>query len=187
MVAVSIFSGFGMRIVWDFLPLYAVDIVGLTNFQLGIVQTTGGVISAALAMPGGIISDRFGRKPLILISRVMSPISMFLVTVSTTFQQYYGVQFIGSVANALGGGGIYVGGPAWNALIADLVPKEKRGTIMGTMGTLSGIVATPAAIVGGYLWDAMSPQVPFYISLVLGLIGTVIFQFGVKEPKRAKG
>ena len=184
MVAVSIFSAFGMRIVWDFLPIYAVEIIGLTNTQLGMVSTMGGILSAVLAMPGGMISDRFGRKPLILGSRFITPITMFLVTLSQTFPQYFTVQFFANVANALGGGGIYVGGPAWNALIADLVPREKRGTVMGTMGTLSGIIATPSSWIGGWIWENINPQTPFYISLVLGLIGTGIFAVFVKEPER---
>jgi hypothetical protein len=55
---------------------------------------------------------------------------------------------------------------------------------MGTIGTVTGLVGTPSSLVGGYLWQLYSPQTPFYLSLVLGLIGTAVFAFGVKEPKR---
>lgn len=184
MVTVAILGSFGMRMVWDFMSIYAVEIIGLSNTQLGIVQTTGGIIAAILAMPGGMMSDRFGRKPMILVSRIVSPIMTAGVTIATDFTQYFAIQFVNSIGNALGGGGMYAGGPAWNALIADLVPREKRGTVMGTIGTVSGLVATPSSIVGGYLWQAISPQFPFYISLVLGILGAFVFAFGVKEPKR---
>jgi len=82
---------------------------------------------------------------------------------------------------------MFVGGTAWNVLIADLVPREKRGTVMVTIDTFSGLVATPSSWIGGYLWDTFSPQTPFYITLILGLIGTAIFYFGVKEPYRSSG
>jgi len=185
MVVVAILGSFGMRMVWEFMSIYAVEIVGLSNTQLGLVQTTGGVIAMALAMPGGMLSDRLGRKPLILLSRIISPLTTYAITLVTSFEQYYLVSIVSNIGNALGGGGMWAGGPAWNALIADLVPPEKRGTVMGTIGTVTGIVATPSSLVGGYLWQAYSPQMPYYISLVLGVIGTAVFALGVKEPKRS--
>jgi MFS family permease len=184
MVAVSIFGAIGMRIVWDFMNIYAHEIVGLTNTEIGVLQTVSGIISVLLAMPGGMLSDRFGRKPMILISRIISPISIILITVVTNFPQYFMVNVLSSIGNSLGGGGMYVGGAAWNALVADLVPREKRGTVMGAMGTLSGAIATPASYVGGYLWNQYAPQVPFYISFIAGVIGSIIFFFGVKEPEK---
>ncbi len=184
MVLVAILGSFGMRLVWDFMSIYAVEIIGLSNTQLGLVQTTGGIVAAILAMPGGMMSDKFGRKPMILVSRITSPIATAAVTLAATFNQYFLIQFVNSIGNSLGGGGMYAGGPAWNALIADLVPREKRGTVMGTIGTVSGIVATPSSIIGGYLWQTFSPQFPFYVSVVLGLIGALVFAIGVKEPKR---
>ena len=72
-------------------------------------------------------------------------------------------------------------------MTADLVLKEKRGTVMAIMGTLSDLVATPSSWILGYQWDTISPKTPFYITLVLGLIGTAMFYFGVKEPNRSDG
>jgi MFS family permease len=186
MVVVAILGTFGLRLVWEFMSIYAVEIVGLTNTQLGFVQTTGGVVSTILAMPGGMLSDRFGRKPLILTSRLISPLTTYAITLVSNFPQYYLVSFVSAIGNSLGGGGMWAGGPAWQALIADLVPREKRGTVMGTIGTVTGIVGTPSSLIGGYLWQLYTPQTPFYLSLVLGLIGTAVFALGVKEPKRVQ-
>lgn len=184
LVVVAILGSFGMRLVWEFMSIYAVEIVGLTNTQLGLVQTTGGIVSTVLALPGGMLSDRFGRKPLILTSRLILPLTTFAVTLATNFQQYYLISIVSAIGNSLGGGGMWGGGPAWQALIADLVPREKRGTVMGTIGTVTGVVGTPSSLVGGYLWTLYSPQTPFYLSLIMGLIGTAVFAFGVKEPKK---
>ena len=78
----------------------------------------------------------------------------------------------------------FAGGPAWNALIADLVPLEQRGTVLGTISTLTGFIGAPSAAVGGYLWATYYPQLPFQISAIVGIIGAIIFAVGVKEPKR---
>ena len=185
MIIVSIVGSFGTRMVMGFIPVYAIDIIGLTNTQLGFVQTTMAVIATALAFPGGILSDHFGRKPMILISRIVSPFTLLGITLSSTFQQYYLVRCTSSIGGALGGGGMgFAGGPAWNALIADIVPMKNRATVMGTLSTLTGFVGAPSSVIGGYLWTTFNPQLPFQISMVLCTIAAIIFALGVKEPKR---
>ena len=120
MMIVAVMGSFGMRMVWEFLPIYAVEVVGLSNTQLGIVETTVGLIATFLALPGGMLSDQFGRKPMILASRVLKPFTMLGITLSKNYLVFFVIRSISSVADAFGGGaGIYAGGPAWNALIAD--------------------------------------------------------------------
>jgi len=184
MVLVAFISSFGMQIVMGYLSVYAIDILGFTNTDIGLVGTTGGLISMILAMPGGMLSDKFGRKPMILISRIVSPLSYLGVTLVTKFQEYYAIMFVNSVGNSLGGGGMYAGGPAWNALLAELVPKEKLATVMGAIGTLTGLVALPAPVVGGWVWDEVDPKMNFYLSSAMGLLGAGVFLLGVQEPKK---
>jgi MFS family permease len=185
MVLVAVMGSFGVRMVREFLPIYAVEIVGLTNTQLGLVQTTAGLITVILALPGGILSDRFGRKPLIIIARIITPLAMGGVTLANGFPTYYMIQSISSVGDALGGGASnFAGGPAWNALVADLVERTKRATVIGTIGTVTGVFGAPSSMVGAWLWQTYSPSLPFQLSMVLGLIGVGIFALGVKEPKR---
>ena len=184
MVLVTLFSSIGMRMVFDFLSLYALKELMFTNTQLGLVRTVGGFISLVLSMPAGMLSDRVGRKPMIMISRTVSPLSYLGVTMVSNYTEYFGVQFINQIGNSLGGGGMFAGGPAWNALLSELVPREQLGTVMGSIGTLSGIMAIPSPVIGGWLWDEYDPKMPFYVSVVFGLIGAAIFAVGVKEPKR---
>ncbi len=182
MMAVSVFGSFSARLVMDFTNLYALEVVGLTNTQLGFVTTIVGAISALLALPGGMLSDRYGRKNNIMLSRTVSPITQYLMTVTTGFESYALVRAFNGVGLALGGGGMYTGGPSWNALIADIVPPEKRGTVIGTMGTLTAVMGAPSSILGGWLWQTFNPQLPFQVSMVVGLIAAAIFWFGVQEP-----
>jgi MFS family permease len=188
MVVVAILGSIGQRMVMDFLPLYAVEQIGITNTQLGLVRTVSGIITAALAMPGGMISDRFGRKPMILLSRTVTPLSQIIITFAKNFPQYIMIEGTRSLADALGGGGRGgggggVGGPAWQALIADIVPREKRATTMGTIGTMTGIVSAPATMLGSYLWSTISPATTFHAAAVFGLLSSIIFALGVKEKR----
>lgn len=186
MVLVAVMGSFGGRMVMDFISIYAVDYIGLTNTQLGIVRTVGGIITVALALPGGMVADKFGKKPLISVSRLLTPISFFGTTLASNYPQFLFTQAISGLGEALGGGGARgrAGGPAWQALVADLVPREKRATVMGTIGTLTGIISAPASLLGSYLWTNINPAFPFRVASVIGLISVVIFQLGVKEEKK---
>ncbi len=186
MVLVAVVSAFAARMVFDLIPLYARDVIGLSYSQLGIVTTVGGIITTILAMPGGMLSDRIGRKPVISLSRVLTPISMFTITISSGFYHYLTAYGINALSEAFGGGGRMgnAGGPAWQALVADLVPKEKRATVMGTIGTITGTIAAPASLAGSWLWNNLGPIWPFRASAIIGLIGVTIFWLGVKEPPK---
>ena len=82
-----------------------------------------------------------------------------------------------------------MGGPIWQALIADLSPPEDRGRIMGLMGTIGSLVSSPASWTGGYLFDNVSPQLPFQLSFGLDMVGTAILvgflKTGTSESEEA--
>lgn len=188
MVVVAVLSAFGARMVFDLVPIYAQEIIGLSYTQLGIVSTVGGIITASLALPGGMLSDRVGRKPIISLSRFLTPVSMLGITLVGNFPQYILAQATNSLSEALGGGGQMgnAGGPAWQAMVADLVPKQKRATVMGTIGTITGVVAAPASLAGSWLWNNLGPIWPFRASAVTGLVAVGLFMAGVKEHPRKK-
>ncbi len=183
LTAVAALSGFAMRTVWSFMVIYAVEVVGLTKTQWGLIGTIVGIIGTALTIPGGILADRIGRKPCIIASRVLGPLSTIGFTLSTNFWQLTVSRSVGGVAQGFGGmvwGSM--GGPVWQALVADCTPPEERGRMMGLMGSIAGIVSTPASWVGGYLYDNVSPKLPFQMSFAIDIIALAIFVALFKEP-----
>jgi MFS family permease len=130
-----------------------------------------------------MLSDRYGRKNNIMLGRTVAPISQGLVTLAGGFNAYFAVRVFNAAGIAVGGSGMEAGGPSWNALIADLVPSEKRATVLGTIGTLTAVVAAPGSVLGGYLWDTVSPQLPFQLSMVIGLASATLFWLRVGEPR----
>jgi MFS family permease len=52
------------------------------------------------------------------------------------------------------------------------------------MGTVTGLITTPAPVLGGYLYERFSPQAPFLLSFIIGLVGCLVFLVWVKEPER---
>jgi len=184
---VAALSGFAIRLVMSFMVVYAVEVVGLTNTQWGLIGTAVSLISTVLTIPGGILADRIGRKPCITVSRILSPISTLGFTFSANFWHLLSVRVIGGVAQGFGGTvwGL-MGGPVWQALVADVTPPDRRGKMIGIIGTISGIVSTPASWVGGYMYDNISPALPFQTSFVINAVGSIIFIALLKEPEKSE-
>ena len=187
LTVVAALSGFAMRTVWSFMVVYAVEVIGLTKTQWGLIGTFVSVISTVLTIPGGVLADRIGRKPCITASKVLGPLSTIGFVLSTDFWHLALARSVGGVAQGFGGmvWGT-MGGPVWQALVADCTPPEERGRMMGLMGSIAGIASTPASWVGGYLYDNISPRLPFQLSFALDALSAAIFVACFREPPRSQ-
>ena len=72
------------------------------------------------------------------------------------------------------------------AFIAEMAPKELRGTMLGLHSTIVGIALLPASIVAGLLWSSFGPVVPFALGAVLSLVAALVLAFGLREKPRVK-
>ncbi|UCH56610.1 MAG: MFS transporter [Candidatus Bathyarchaeota archaeon] len=185
LTVVAALSGFAMRMVWSFMVIYAVEIIGLTKTQWGLIGTVVSIISTLITLPSGMLADRLGRKPIIAVSKVLGPLSTIGFILASDFLQLGMVRSMMGVARGFGGTvwGL-MGGPVWQALVADCTPPEERGRMMGLMGSIAGIVSTPASWVGGYMYDNISPNLPFQMSFALDTASLAIFLIFFREPKR---
>jgi MFS family permease len=186
LTGVAALSGFAMRSVYSFMVIYAVEEVGLTTTQWGLIGTIVNIIATALTLPGGILADRIGRKPSIIASKLLAPIATIGFTLSNNFNQLAMTQVIGAGVSRGFGGTVWgnIGGPVWQAVVADCTPPEERGRMMGLMGSIINIANIPASWVGGYLYDNSSPALPFQLSFAVDVISLILFIALFKEPER---
>jgi len=97
----------------------------------------------------------------------------------------YGIiGFAGGIGGARLRGGGYMGGPAWQALISDIVPSKDRAKVMGLMGTVSGIIGLPGPILGGWLYNR-NPDILLLAGSVFEALSIPIILFFVSEPKKS--
>ncbi len=185
MMIVSIIGSFSGRLVFDYINLYALDILKITPTHLGLITSIAGLVQMVLTLPSGMLSDMYGRKNNIMVSRVVAPVTQYFMAAVSGFTPYLVVMSFNAVGVAFGGGGVRAGGSAWNALIADIVPSHKRATVNGVIGTLTAVVAAPSSVLGGWLWETFYPQLPFQLSAVIGLVAAAVFWLGVNEPEKA--
>jgi len=189
MLVVSIIAGFAMRMVWSFLPAYAYYEIGLNTTQYGLLQTVAMGISVPLYLFSGLIADRFGRVPPILLARGLGPVDSLSLLLLRDYNHLLAAYGIIGVAGGLGGGrlrmGGYMGGPAWQALITDIVPQKDRGKIMGLMATITGLVSLPGSFLGGYLYD-YNPHLLLAVGSTLEALSIPMILLFVREPKRGR-
>jgi MFS family permease len=182
---VAILSSFGFQVFWSFVTVYCVQVIGMNMMQWSITSVAGNLVAAVFMMPSGILSDRAKRKPYIIASQALTSVTSLGYIASTSYPGVLVTRILGGLGEGLGGNVFSsVGGPVWQALVIDVAPENFRGSVLGLMGAVTGFASSPAPIVGGYLYENVSPQSPFYLSFALGTLGFFLVVFAVKNPKK---
>lgn len=121
-------------------------------------------------IPAGIVSDRTGRKPVIVsgyaLFILLSAGLVFVTDYSVLpfFFALYGIFFA------------FIDG-AQRAFVVDLSPPEIKATALGTFHTAIGLVALPGGFIAGMLWDLYSPAATFVFGTLLAIISLVIMVY----------
>ncbi len=120
----------------------------------------------------GALSDRFGRRPVLLISMAGLGFDYILMALAPSLSWLF-------VARAISGATAASFGTA-NAYIADITPPEKRPAAFGLMGAAFGIGFVLGPALGGYA-GSFSPRLPFWVAAGLCLLNAVYGYFILPE------
>lgn len=148
-----------------FLLLRAADL-GVGAAMIPILWALLHVVKSASSTPGGALSDRFGRRPLIIGGWAVYALVYFgFAQASQTWHAW--VLFAGY--------GIYFGMTEGveKAFVADLVGADVRGAAFGWYNLAIGIGALPASLVFGVIWERVGPGAAFTFGAGLALIAAV--------------
>ena len=167
-VEATMYLGFGAFL--GFLPLYARS-VGLNDGAIAVVlalQLTIALIAKPLT---GNMSDRLGRKPVIVLGLFASAAALPLIFRMTSFAGLVAVV-------PLLGLGVAAVTPATNALIADLVAARRLGTGMGVFGTIWDIGEAAGPILAGILIGQIGYEPAF--DVIAAIIAVVAAAFALR-------
>jgi MFS transporter, DHA1 family, multidrug resistance protein len=154
-----------------FLPIYAVGI-GLDAAQAGVLFGVQSVTSFASRPTMGWVSDRIGRRPLILLGLVVCAGSLAAIPFTTLF--------VGLMAlSALFGFGEAIVNASAAALVADLSELKTLGSAMGMQGAIMDIGHASGPILSGVLIGALGFQLAFPIIAGLVLVAAGVFRASV--------
>lgn len=136
------------------------------------------IVSSLLSIPLGKISDRVGRKWVLVAGYVTFAI------VYASFAWATGKAVI-VAAFALYGVFTAMTAGVERAFIAEIAPKELKGTVLGLHSTIVGIALLPASVIAGFLWNIFGPVVPFALGASLSLAAALILAVGLNRKVKS--
>jgi MFS family permease len=156
-----------------FLVIYALDIVGISAPQYGILVSIQMTTSILCYLPAARLADRIGRGPLVIATFLAFALFPIAVVLATSFAGLVGAFVIGGLRE--------IGEPARKALIVDLARPDLRARSVGLYYLVRSLSIAPAAFVGGLLWRTR-PEFPFWLAGLFGLLGTLAFAVSGRTP-----
>jgi MFS family permease len=147
---------------------------GLDVLQVMLMVMTFNLVYAVLAGPLGSLSDRLGRRSLIITGWIVYGLIYLGLALSKTGWQVwmlfalYGIYYAATEGVA-------------RALVADIVPQARRGGAYGLFNAAVGIMALPASVIAGLLWQGafswqgFGPSAPFLFGAGMALLAGILF------------
>jgi MFS family permease len=162
---------------YSFLLLYARS-EGFKAGAIPVLFLVYSVFAALFSYPFGRLSDRIGRKPVLL----MAFAAWAAVCAGVVF-----ARGLAAVALIFALYGIHKGAldPVQKTLVAELAPRPYRASVLGGFQMVIGLCAFPASLVAGLLWDKAGRNAPFHLSLGLTVAAALLLLF-VRETRRPK-
>ncbi len=155
-----------------FLVLYAINVIGISAPAYGVlvaVQMTTAIVSYILVAR---FADRMGRKPFVMATFAAFALFPVAVVLARDFATLVAAFVVGGLRE--------IGEPSRKALIVDLAAPSLRARSVGLYYLIRSLTITPAAFIGGLLWE-VTPALPFWMAGLIGLVGVVVFAMTVEE------
>lgn len=178
------FSSFFARTgaLFSVIPLMATDRMGLSPGQIGLGLGMNSLMSVLLAYPSGWMTDRFGRKAVIVPSTILTGVALLLFGIADGFSGFVFAALIWGTA-----GGISSSAPA--AYAADLAPPGRSAWLLSRYRTFAdaGYVAGPLTL--GLIATAVSPVAALWACAGLLVVAGATFAYRAPEtlPARLRG
>ena len=167
----------GGALLFPFFTLYLTSKFGIGMTQVGFIFGMFAISSFFGSMIGGALTDRIGRKSMLLFGLVMSAVSSLLMGVVDVLVLFFLVTLIVGILSE-------VGAPAQQAIVADLLPEKQRAEGYGIIRITANLAVAIGPVIGGFL-ATQSYMLLFISDAVTSLITAVIVYFALKETRRA--
>lgn len=181
---IAVFFSFAMSMAWPYFIVVQKSWLNNSNLEIAIASAAMTLSTLIFTVPFGRLSDKVGRKPLILLGRGL----LFIVPIMYAFAQ--NVYYV-YAANILAGFCIASGMNAITAYIYDIAPEEERGSHLAVYNTFTGIVYLFGSLIAGVLGQVilitfgseyLSVFVMLLLSGVLRFFASFFYML-IREPR----
>lgn len=162
----------GFGVIMPILPFYA-ETMGANATHLGMLFAVYSVMQFLFAPMWGRLSDRIGRKPVIVMGIAGFSLSFLLFGLSSQLWMLYAARILGG---ALSSAAL----PTVMAYVADTTDEAGRGGAMGRISAAMGLGISFGPVIGGFLGE-MGPSVPFFVAAGVGAVVSVFAQVMLPE------
>ncbi len=167
----------GLFMIYPVFAAYAGTLAGANPYLIGEALGIYGLSQGLLQIPFGLLSDRIGRKVMIVFGLALFGTGSAVAAMSTTI----GGVIIGRVLQ--GGGAV---GSVILALVADLTGEDSRTAAMAMVGITIGASFIVALLAGPIVANFIGVAGIFWLMVALALVGMAITQFVVPNPPRIR-
>jgi predicted MFS family arabinose efflux permease len=169
--------------MWTFMGIWAVDKLGADSSSLAVALLVGACLAAASGYVAGHLSDRLGRRPLILAGwAILSLYVLLFVAVGERTT-------LGLVVLAGAGMAGSIGWAATQAFVADLVPRERHESAFASLRVANNLGVVAGPVLGGVLllvsWTALFLGVSVLTAAVFLLAWRLLPRRGAYAPEEA--
>lgn len=159
---------------YSFLLVFA-EKQGFTVSSIPVLYLVFTAVSFIVSVPSGRLSDRIGRKAVMMLSFTFwALVSISCIILHTNWAIVLTFIFYGMHKGAIE--------PVQRAFVAELAPERFRASSLGAFQMVIGLCALPSSLIAGLLWDRIGVSVPFYFSLFLTAVAMTMLIF-VNERK----
>ncbi len=189
---VAVFFSFAMSMAWPYFIVVQREWLGNTLLEIAIASAVMTIFITLFSIPFGKLSDRIGRKPLIILGRgllfTVPLLYAFAIPISGALD-VPGVWVI-YFANALAGFCTAASMNAITAYIYDVAPIEERGAHLSVYNTFTGIIFLLGSLIAGILGEALVFFIGNFLAVFAMLVASGILRFVasflymfIQEPK----
>lgn len=164
------------RLPYAWVVIFAMDYVGVTAKQVGILTTVEVLTAALCILPTSYLADKSRREPFVLLTFVMFALFPISLLMSRNFSMLVVAFFIRGLKE--------FGDTSRKALIVSYAEPERRGQTVGTYYLVRDVIVSVGALLGAWLWH-VGPGTNFLTATLFGIGGTIFYFRSVRRAQEA--
>ena len=164
------------RIPYAWVVIFAMDYIGVSGRQVGILTTIEMVAATLCILPASHFADRRGREPFVIVTFIMFTLFPISLLMSRSFSALVIAFMIRGFKE--------FGDTSRKALIIGYSDSYRRGQMIGAYYLVRDLIVSSGAILGAYLWK-LGPALNFLGAAAFGVAGTIFYMKTIRQSRQS--